>query len=427
MRLQYLSELKPAERARILDRTSHVSARVERSVRTIAEEVRRRGDAALREFTKKFDGATLGSIEVPAPEIAAARLAPPFERAIRECYDRILDFHRRGVPESFEGRSKDGALLGRRVVPYDRAGIYAPGGRAAYPTTVLMAAAPARAARVRETILCTPPGRDGRVNPGVLVAARVARVDRVFRVGGAQAIAAMAFGTRTIPRADVLVGPGNLYVTAAKALVREKVAIDFLAGPTEILILSDGSAEPRFIALDMAAQAEHDPEARSILVTTSADQGYRVAGELESITPSQKRRTIIESSLRRHGRILVAQTPAEAVEFANDYGSEHLVLAVRNPERMLDRVRNAGSVFLGPRSACAFGDYGAGPNHILPTMGEAARSGALSAWTFVKLVPYQKIDAASASRLVRFAAPLAELEGLSCHRASMEARTDARP
>lgn len=416
LRIENLGDLSASERARILDRRLKESSHVLQAVRDIIDRVRQDKDAAVLSLTRRFDHAHLTSFEVPSRR---ASLPEEAKRAIREAHRRIEDFHKRGIPETVKVRTRDGATLGRLAIPFDRAGIYAPGGRAAYPSTVLMAAAPARAAGVKEIILCTPPDRKGDVNPAVLYAAQVAGVDRVFRVGGAQAIAAMAYGTPSIPKVDIIVGPGNAFVTAAKALVREVVAIDCLAGPTEILIVSDGSCPARFIALDMASQAEHDPEARSIFVTTSRKQAQQVAEEIRRLVPSQERAGIIEASLKNYGRILVARNVNEAMAFANEYASEHLVLATRKPEQTLKSARSAGSIFLGAHSACAFGDYGAGPNHILPTMGEAAMRGALSALTFLKFVPYQKLDRASARRLARFSAPLAALEGLLCHRQSM--------
>jgi histidinol dehydrogenase len=310
------------------------------------------------------------------------------------------------------------------AVPYRTAGIYVPGGRAAYPSTVVMAAVPAKIAGVRQAYICTPPDRQGKVAPAILYAAQRSGVDRVFRIGGAQAIAAMAYGTRTIPRADIIVGPGNVYVSAAKEIVARECATDFMAGPTEVLIVSDGSSNPRHLAFDLAAQAEHDPEARSLLVSTSRREAGRVVRELEAILRAEPRSKVIAESLRRHGWILLCRSRKEAFEFANAYAPEHLVIATRSARKDLKRVENAGSVFVGSESACAFGDYGAGPNHILPTAGEAARVSALSAMTFLKFIPYQAMTRKGAGILARSAARLAYLEGLDCHGHSMESRSD---
>jgi histidinol dehydrogenase len=336
---------------------------------------------------------------------------------------RVERFHRLGLPEAYR-LAAGGVEVGRRCVPYDTAGVYVPGGRAAYPSTLVMAAVPARLAGVRRILVCTPPDRRGRVPAAMLYAARRAGVDAVFRVGGAQAVAAMATGTRSIPRADIIVGPGNVYVAAAKERVADRCAIDYVAGPTEILIVSDGTSDPRFLAADLAAQAEHDPQARCLLVTTSRTQARAVAAELQRIVPAQPRAEIIRASLRRHGWILLARGLERALEFANAYASEHLVLATRDAARRLARVRSAGSVFVGDRSACAFGDYGAGPNHILPTAGAAARSSALSVLTFLKLIPYQAVSKRGAAALAKSCSPLARLEGLHTHRLSMEIRSD---
>jgi histidinol dehydrogenase len=423
-RIESIDDVSPSELERILNRRSRESDQVVQAARDIIERVRRDKDAAVLEFTRRFDHVRLETFEIPAKERRNPTLPAAAKKSIEETYRRIVDYHKRGLPEPLKFRSRDGAVLGRLAIPYERAGIYAPGGRAAYPSTVLMAAAPAAAAGVKETILCTPPDRRGQVNPAVLYAAKVAGIDRVFRVGGAQAIAAMAYGTQSIPKVDIIVGPGNAFVSAAKVLVRDAVAIDFLAGPSEILIVSDGSTSARYIALDLASQAEHDPEARSIFVTTSRKQAEAVARELAALVPVQERAAIIEASLKNHGKILLARNLKHALDFANRYASEHLVLALQSAEGALEQIRNAGSIFLGAHSACAFGDYGVGPNHILPTAGEASRQGALSALTFLKFVPFQKVDRAAAQRLVRTAAPLAQLEGLVCHRLSMEARCD---
>ncbi len=421
VRMTPMARLSKASRARILDRRPARDPRVAAAAARIVAEVARRGDAAVRSFTRRFDGVTLGGLEVRLG--GKIGLSAQDRRAIDEMCARVEAFHREGLPKGFV-RSSRGVTAGRIAAPYGVAGIYAPGGRAAYPSTVLMAAVPARIAGVEEVIVCTPPDRRGRVPDAVIYAARRAGVDRMFRVGGAQAIAAMAYGTRTIPRADIIVGPGNVYVNAAKEIVARRCAIDYLAGPTEIVIVSDGSAPPRFLAFDMAAQAEHDPEARSVLLTTSAAQGRAVAAELDRLSAAEPRSAIIRASLRRHGVVLVCRSLEEALDFSNEYAPEHLEIAVRNPERWLGRVRNAGSVFLGAYTACAFGDYGAGPNHILPTAGEAARAGALSALTFLKLIPFQSATRRGAAALAASAGRLASLEGLACHRRSMEVRAD---
>jgi histidinol dehydrogenase len=421
VRIAQLARLSRAERARILDRRPSRDPRAAAAAARIVDEVARGGDAALRRLTRRFDGVSIDRLEVGLG--GRVELSIAARRAIDEMWRRVEAFHRQGIPGGFV-RGGGGVMVGRAAVPFRVAGIYVPGGRAAYPSTVVMAAVPARVAGVERVVVCTPPDRRGRVPDAVLYAARRAGVDRLFRVGGAQAIAAMAYGTATIPRADIVVGPGNVYVNAAKEIVSARCAIDFVAGPTEVLIVSDGSAPARFLAFDMAAQAEHDPEARAILVTTSRAQAEGVAAELERIVATEVRARIIRASLRRYGRILLCRGLEEAFAFSNEYAPEHLEIATRDPARRLREVRSAGSVFLGPYSGCAFGDYGAGPNHILPTAGAAARTGALSAMTFLKFIPYQAATAAGARRLAGFATRLAALEGLDCHRRSMEVRVD---
>lgn len=421
VRINLLTRLSRTDRTRIIERRPARDRRATAAAARIVREIARKGDAALRKFTRRFDGVSLDRFEV---ELGGRIDLPARERrAIDEMCRRVEAFHREGVPAGFV-RSGRGVTVGRVAVPFRVAGIYVPGGRAAYPSTVVMAAVPARVAGVQEVYVCTPPDRRGGVPEAVRYAARRAGVDRLFRAGGAQAIAAMAYGTETIPRAEIVVGPGNVFVAAAKEIVSARCAVDFVAGPTEVLIVSDGSAPARFLAYDMAAQAEHDPEARSILLTTSRSQAEAVAAELERIVLAEPRAEVIRASLRRHGRIFLCRTLAEAFEFANEYAPEHLEIATRDAARRLGEVRSAGSVFLGAYSGCAFGDYGAGPNHILPTAGAAARTGALSALTFLKLIPYQAATPAGARRLATFAAPLAALEGLYCHQRSMEVRAD---
>jgi len=421
VRMTPLARLSKALRARILDRRPTRNPHVAAAAARIVAEVARRGDAAVRSFTRKFDRVALAGLEVRLD--GRIRLPDQDRRAIDEMRARVEAFHREGLPAGFV-KSARGVTTGRIAAPFRVAGIYVPGGLAAYPSTVLMAALPARIAGVETVIVCTPPDRRGRVPEAVIYAARRAGVDRLFRVGGAQAIAAMAVGTRTIPRADIIVGPGNVYVNAAKEIVARRCAIDYLAGPTEIVIVSDGSAPPRYLAFDLAAQAEHDPEARCVLLTTSPAEARAVASELDRICAAEPRSPIIGASLRRHGVILLCRSLDEAFEFSNEYAPEHLEIAVRKPERWLGRVRSAGSVFLGAYTACAFGDYGAGPNHILPTAGEAARAGALSALTFLKLIPFQSATRKGAAALAASAGRLASLEGLACHRRSMEVRAD---
>jgi histidinol dehydrogenase len=321
--------------------------------------------------------------------------------------------------------SRPGITLGRKVVPFSRAGLYAPGGLAVYPSMVLMAAAPANIAGVGELVLCSPPTRKGTLPDAVLYAALLSGVRRVFMLGGAQAIAAMAYGTQSVPPCDMIAGPGNRFVTAAKKIVANDVAIDFLAGPSEVLVLSDGTTNPSWIAAEMIAQAEHAPDACSLLVTTSSEQAEAVGNELAEQVEKRERTEVIGASLEDHGELLVASSLEEAVDFSNRYAPEHLVLSCENPERVLDSILNAGSVFLGEHSPVAIGDYCAGPNSILPTLGGALRVGGLTANSFVKTVSWQKLSSEGLASIRDIGMTLAKVEKLEGHGASIEIRDEA--
>ena len=405
-------------------RGARISGDVERRVRTIVEGVRRRGDAALFAYTKRFDGVTLSArtIEVPTRAMAEAErsLASDVRRALRLAARRIEAFHRRQRPASWRFRDASGALLGQLVRPLDRAGVYIPGGIAAYPSSVLMNVVPAKVAGVGEVIGVTPPGAN--MTPTVLAAAHIAGIDRLFRVGGAQAIAALAYGTRTVPRVDKITGPGNAYVATAKRLVFGTVDIDMIAGPSEVLIVADGSARPDFVAADLLAQAEHDPLAASILVTPSRTMVTKVQAELTAQLARLSRAAIARRALRRQGTAFVTRSLKEAVELANQLAPEHLELAVRRPERLLDQVRHAGAIFLGEYAPEAFGDYLAGPNHILPTGGAARFSSPLGVHDFVKRSSVIGASAATLRRLGPSVMRLAELEGLDAHAVAVGVR-----
>jgi len=406
-------------------RGERISGDVERRVRTIVDGVRRRGDAALFAYTKRFDGVALTSrtVEVPRREMAQAEraLAPGVRRALRLAARRIEAFHRRQRPASWRFRDASGAHLGQLVRPLDRAGVYIPGGTAAYPSSVLMNVVPAKVAGVGEVIGVTPAGRGG-IAPSVLAAAHIAGVDRLFRIGGAQAVAALAYGTRTVPRVDKITGPGNAYVATAKRLVFGTVDIDMIAGPSEVLIVADGSARPDFIAADLLAQAEHDPLAAAILVTASGTLVAKVQAELTAQLARLPRRTIARRALRRQGTAFVTRSLREAMVLANRLAPEHLELAVRRPERLLDQVRHAGAVFLGEHAPEAFGDYLAGPNHILPTGGAARFSSPLGVYDFVKRSSVIGASAATLRRLGPSVMQLAELEGLDAHAVAVGVR-----
>lgn len=416
--------LTPEARARLLGRRAAIEGAVRRTVEAILDQVRREGDAALRALTRKFDGPDLERLEVTPEEWARAERSVPqnVQAAVRSMYDSVVRYHKQDLARPFEFQPLKGITLGKLVVPFERAGLYVPGGLAVYPSSVIMAAAPAQVAGVRQIVLCTPPTREGAVPDAVLFAARVSGVSRVFKVGGAQAIFAMAYGTQTVPRCEVLAGPGNAYVTAAKMLVREDVAIDFLAGPTELLVLSDGTTSPRFIAAELAGQAEHSPDACCVLVTTSRPQAEAVARELDEQVRSLERGEIVRKALAGHGALLVAESLDEAVAFANAFGAEHLTISTRHPVEVLKKIRSAGSVFLGEYSPVAVGDYGVGPNAILPTYGEACRRGGLSANNFLKTVSYQMLSREGLGQVAPTAMTLARVEGLTAHLRSIEVR-----
>lgn len=413
-------------RLRLLERRGErIASDVERRVRTIVEGVRRRGDAALFAYTKRFDGVTLSArtVEVPAAamERAEAALAPDVRRVLRLAARRIEAFHHRQRQASWQFTDASGALLGQLVRPLDRAGVYIPGGTAAYPSSVLMNVIPAKVAGVGEVIGVTPAGRGG-IPAVVLAAARIAGIDRLFRVGGAQAVAALAYGTRTIPRVDKITGPGNAYVATAKRLVFGIVDIDMIAGPSEVLIVADAAATADFVAADLLAQAEHDPLAAAMLVTPSRALVARVQAALTAQLARLPRRTIARRALRRQGTAFVTRNLAAAIELANRLAPEHLELAVRRPERWLDRVRHAGAIFLGEHAPEAFGDYLAGPNHILPTGGSARFASPLGVYDFVK----RSSLIGGSPRMLRRLGPavvrLATLEGLDAHAVAVAAR-----
>jgi histidinol dehydrogenase len=419
-----VAPLTPEVRERYLSRRGAIEGAVRQSVEAIRERVRREGDAALRALTREFDGPDLERLEVGPDEWTRAERALPqnVQAAVRSMYDSVVRYHKQDLARSFEFQPLKGITLGKLVVPFERAGLYVPGGLAVYPSSVVMAAAPAQVAGVREIVLCTPPTREGTVPDAVLFAARVSGVSRVFKVGGAQAIFALAYGTTTVPRCEVLAGPGNAYVTAAKKLVQEETAIDFLAGPTELLVLSDGTTSPRFIAAELAGQAEHSPDACCVLVTTSREQAEAVARELEEQVRVLERAEIIRRAMTSQGALLVAASFDDAVAFANAFGAEHLTISTRRPVEVLKRIRSAGSVFLGEYSPVAIGDYGVGPNAILPTYGEACRRGGLSANSFLKTISYQMLSREGLEQVAPTATTLARVEGLTAHLRSIEVR-----
>ncbi len=423
-----VERLTPEIRARLVGRRADVEGPPMEAARRIFSDFMKDRDGTLRRLAKEFDGADLEGIEVAPAEVEAAerRLPGGVQSAIRSMYDSVVRYHKQGLPRGFEMEAPRGVTLGALAIPFERAGLYVPGGLAPYPSSVVMAAAPAAVAGVRQLVLCTPPSRDGSVPDAVLFAARVCGVSRVFKTGGAQAVFAMAYGTPTIPKCEIVVGPGNMYVTAAKKLVRDDVAIDFLAGPSEILVISDGGTSARFIAADMLGQAEHAPDACCALVTTSREQAEEVDRQLEAQVASCVRAEIARKALTANGALLVAETFDDAVAFANEFGAEHLSISTRRPMEALRKIRSAGSIFVGEYTPVAAGDYGVGPNHILPTLGEARRRGGVTAATFLKIVSYQMLSREGLENAAPTAAALARLEGLDAHRRSIEIRLESR-
>lgn len=402
------------------------SVNVEETVSGIIADVRRRGDAALFDYCERFDGARLESLEVTAEEIGAALEAvePRFIEVLEKAAANIRKFHEKQVRTSFIINDEDGVVTGQKIIPIDRAGLYVPGGTAAYPSTVLMDSIPAKLAGCREVVITTPPSSDGSVNPAILAAAHVAGVDRIFKVGGAQAVAALAYGTESVPKVDKIVGPGNAFVAEAKKQVFGTVAIDMIAGPSEILIVADETCNPRYVAADLLSQAEHDKLASAVLVTDSEKLAEAVRDELEKQIPTLARREIARESIERNGKIIVAPTLGTAIDIANEIAPEHLELCVDNPFDYLDAVRHAGSVFMGKNCPEALGDYMAGANHTLPTSGTARFSSPLSVDDFVKKTQYTYYTKAALGRIARDVELFANKEGLTAHAKSAVIRIE---
>ena len=373
---------------KLLKRSPNQYGSYEAAVREITDRVKEQGDAALFAYTEKFDGAKLTpeTIQVTEAEIEEAyrEVDPKLLDVIRKALVNIRDYHEKQRQNSWFHSTEKGTLLGQKVTPMARAGVYVPGGKAVYPSSVLMNVVPAKVAGVDEIIMCTPCNREGKVNPAVLVSAREAGADRIYKAGGAQAIAAMAFGTESIPKVDKIVGPGNIYVALAKKAVYGNVSIDSIAGPSEILVLADDTANPRYVAADLLSQAEHDELASAILITTSRKLAEAVDEEVEGFLKVLSRREIIEKSLENFGHILIADSREDAIAAANSIASEHLEIVMENPFEVMTKIRNAGAIFIGEHSCEPLGDYFAGPNHILPTNGTAKFFSPLSVDDFVK-------------------------------------------
>ena len=414
-RLTDWSEILDAELLAVVDR--------------VFEQMLERGDQALLEFTRRYDGlsvATAAELELPPEQMPAALdgLDEAAREALSIAAERIRDYHQRQVQESWNYRDQYDNLLGQQLQPMDRVGVYVPGGKASYPSSVLMNAIPAKVAGVREVVMAVP-ASGGTLDNLVLAAAAVAGVDRLFRIGGAQAIAALAYGTETVPAVDKIVGPGNLYVAAAKRKVFGQVGIDMVAGPSEILIICDGLCEPDWIAMDLFAQAEHDENARAMLLSPDADFLTRVEASMDRLLPEMERSRIIRAALQRRGALIRTRDIAEAVAIANRVAPEHLHLAVDQPRQWLPQVRNAGAIFLGSDTAEAFGDYCAGPNHVLPTAGTARFSSPLGVYDFVKRSSVIMASSDGVRAMTPVVTELARAESLSAHARAAQYRAQA--
>ena len=413
IRIYEFSQVDPAE---IFQRETPIS-RVEEPVAAILADVKKRGDEAVLEYTARFDRCNLSSLAVTAEEIeeALSQVEPEFLEVLQKAAANIREFHTAQVRQSLVLTPRSGVVLGQRIPPIERVGLYVPGGTAAYPSTVLMDAIPAKIAGCEKIVMVTPPGADGKINPAILAAAKIAGVTDIFKMGGAQAVAALAYGTQSVPKVDKIVGPGNAYVAEAKKQVFGMVAIDMIAGPSEILVLADGKSDPKVVAADMLSQAEHDRNATAVLVTESMALAQAVQAELETQLEALPRRDIARSSVDNNGMIIVADTLMQGIDIANRLAPEHLELLVDDPFSYLDAIRNAGSVFLGRSCPEALGDYFAGPNHTLPTSGTARFSSPLGVDDFVKKSQFLYYTPDALNAVAEDVAKFARKEGLEAH------------
>lgn len=399
---------------------------VEAIVSDIIEDVKQNGDKALLAYCEKFDKARLTALQVSQEEMdeAVAQVEPEFLEILEKAAANIRKFHSRQVRNSFVINEEDGVVIGQKIIPVDRAGLYVPGGTASYPSTVLMDAIPAKIAGCREVVMVTPPNSQGKIQPVILAAAKVAGIDKIFKVGGAQAIAALAYGTESIPKVDKIVGPGNAFVAEAKKQVYGKVSIDMIAGPSEILIVADGATDPRYAAADLLSQAEHDKLASAVLVTDSLSLAEAVQQELERQIPLLERSEIARASIDDYGKIIVAENLMQAIDIANEIAPEHLELCVEQPFDYLDKIRHAGSIFMGRNCPEALGDYFAGPNHTLPTSGTARFSSPLSVDDFIKKTQFTYYTKDALKKVAKDVAYFAKAEGLTAHAKSAIIRTE---
>ena len=417
-------KLKSAEKNKLTKRSQIDAERVIEIVSDILRNVQEGGDNSLKFYTEKFDNVKLDNFKVSEAEIkeSYSKVDEKIVTALKRAAKNIEKFHKAQIPKEWFEEVDKGITAGQIIRPIEIVGCYVPGGRAVYPSSVLMTIIPAKIAGVNKVICCTPPMPDGSVNGAVLVAADIAGADEIYKIGGAQSIAAMAFGSESVPKVDKIVGPGNIFVTAAKKLVYGDVDIDFPAGPSEVLIIADESANAEFIAYDMLAQAEHDPNAACALVTTSADIAYNVNDNILEKIKYMQRSKIIEESLEKYGKIIIADSLSEAVDFANDYAPEHLIIMTEDPENVLKDIKNAGSIFLGELTPVAAGDYGSGTNHVLPTSKCARMYSGLSVDSFIKKPTVQRLSKEGVENLKDIVITLAEHEGLFAHAESFKKR-----
>lgn len=417
-------KINGSNRLKLLQRSQIDADSVMGAVKDIVSDVKNNKDKALHHYTEKFDGVQLKGLLVSGEDLIRSfekidkKLAVSLEKAA----SNIRKFHQKQLPEEWSMEVDDGVTAGQIIRPLERVGCYIPGGRAVYPSSILMTVIPAKVAGVDEVICCTPPGVNGKVDDIVLAAAYLAGADKVYQVGGAQAIAAMAYGTETIKPVDKIVGPGNIFVTAAKKMVYGQVDIDFPAGPSEVLIIADDTANHEYIALDLMAQAEHDPQAASVLVTTSQELAEKVGENIQAELPHMQRKEIIKDSLHENGLILIVSDLKEAIDFSNDYAPEHLMIMTRDPEQVVPDIKNAGSIFLGDLTPVAAGDYGSGTNHVLPTSFCARMYSGLSTESFLKKPTVQRLTNDGLNNLKDVVIPLAEYEGLYAHAESFRRR-----
>ncbi|MDL2233603.1 histidinol dehydrogenase [Ruminococcaceae bacterium OttesenSCG-928-L11] len=422
--IRILECTEPLQIGGMLNREGENAPNVDAAVAEIIATVRKGGDEALRDYTRRFDGAALSALEVTPSEWEAAvrQVDDAFLAILERAKGNIIAFHEKQRRTGFIMAEQPGVVLGQKIIPLDRVGIYVPGGTASYPSTVLMDAIPAKIAGVGEIVMVTPPGKDGSIDPAILAAAKVAGVDRIFKLGGAQAVAALAYGTESVPRVDKIVGPGNLYVATAKRMVYGQVDIDMIAGPSEILVIADETANPRHVAIDMLSQAEHDRLAASFLVTTDKELAGQVQQEIARLLPTLSRSEIATHSIETNGAVVVTDTLQHAVEISNQIAPEHLEVCTDDPFALLPAICHAGSIFLGKYAPEALGDYFAGPNHTLPTSGTARFSSPLSVDDYIKKSSYIYYDKAALEAVYRDVDTFARREGLTAHAESVSSR-----